>query len=102
MTDPVTNWGAYLACDTCEAKEGGACYTLLGVGPGALPSRFAQVPHSSRNLRGQSRKPRATTATADRKVAATPPRRRAARRTATTATGWGAVALEQQRRRETK
>lgn len=98
----MTDWDAYLACVQCEAKAGGACYTLLGVGPQALPSRFAEVPHSSRKVRGQSRTPRAKSATAVRKAAASLPQRRADRKTATTATGWGAVALEQQRRRESK
>jgi hypothetical protein len=98
----VTNWDDYLACTTCEAKLGGPCYALLGRGPQALPSRYAEVPHSARKMRGESRTPRAKSATAVRKAAASLPQRRADRKTATTATGWGAVALEQQRRRESK
>jgi hypothetical protein len=96
----VTNWDEYLTCTTCEAGQGEACYTLLGRGPEALPSRYADVPHSDRKRRGESRKPRAGSATATRN--ATPlPQRRAARKAATQTTGWAAVAERQRQRKET-
>jgi hypothetical protein len=95
----VTDWGSYLACDVCEAKKGGACYTLLAVGPQSLPSQFAEVPHSSRKRSGE--KP----ATRPAKSAGTGqslPVRRAAKRTASTVSGWEAVIARQQQRRETR
>lgn len=99
MTDSVYP-DDYLACEVCEAVAGGACYALLAAGPEALPSRYAERPHSSRKLRGESRKTLARPAKTQ--VKATPPVRRAARKTQAQATGWAAVALEQQRKREAK
>ena len=96
----MTDWDAYLACVMCEAKQGEACYTLLARGPHALPSRFADAPHSDRKMRGESRKARAVTATRVR-TAGSVPQRRAARKAATKATGWAAVAEQQRNRRET-
>jgi hypothetical protein len=88
----VTDWTAYLACDVCEAKMGGACFALLSGGPEALPPRYAGVPHSSRKLRGTvtakgTAKPRGS-GTAN--VA-----RRTAKRTEATAKSWAAVAKRQ-------
>lgn len=101
----MTDWPAYLGCDTCEAKQGEACYTLLARGPQALPSRYAEVPHSGRKMRGEPRKVRAGSATrariADARGADSVPQRRAARKSATKATGWAAVAEQQRKRRET-
>lgn len=88
----MTDWTAYLACTVCEAKMGGACFTLMACGPEALPSRYADVPHSSRKLRGtvtakSTAKPRGS-GTAN--VA-----RRTAKRTEATAKSWAAVAKRQ-------
>jgi hypothetical protein len=95
----VTDWSEYLACTVCEAKKGGACFTLLGRGPQALSSRYADVPHSSRKRSGEQ------PATKPAKQPATGrslPVRRAAKRTANTVSGWEAVIARQRERRETR
>jgi hypothetical protein len=94
----VTDWSALLACTVCEAKMGEACLTLLGRGPQALPSRHADIPHSSRKLRGQVRTP----APANRTAKSGPVERRAAKDASRKVTGWEAIAARQQQRRETR
>ena len=89
----MTDWAAYLACTVCEAKMGGACFTLLSGGTEALPARYADVPHSSRKMRGQvaAAKPAIKVAGTGTATVA----RRTAKRTASTAKSWAAVARAQ-------
>lgn len=82
----------YLACTTCEAKAGGPCYTLLARGPQAMPSRYADAPHSDRRTRGQVRTPAAPRT---QKSATPVPQRRAAARKNATAAAWLAVAKKE-------
>lgn len=89
----MTDWRSYLACTVCEAKKGGACFTLLSGGPEALPPQYADVPHSSRKMADEvaTAKPTAKpsgTGTAN-------PARRTAKRQAATASSWAAVARRQ-------
>jgi hypothetical protein len=89
----MTDWSAYRACEVCEAKTGDACYTLLGAGPQALPSEYADTPHSSRNLRGaEPARPRTTPHSAG---SATPVARRSAAKARSTAASWADVARKQ-------
>lgn len=94
----MTDWDRYLACTTCEAKTGGACFELLSAGPDALPPRYAEVPHSSRKLRG------APVVRAPAKFTAKPGL--VARRSQVSASrkvsGWEAVAARQRKARETR
>jgi hypothetical protein len=94
----VTDWQAYLACEVCEAKMGEACYTLLGRGPQALPSQYAEVPHSSRKRRGAVR----IAAPASRSATSSPVTRRADRAVARKVSGWESVAARQRERKETR
>lgn len=87
----MTDWDAYLACDACEAKMGGRCFTLLSGGPEALPPRYADVPHSSRKMRGQV----AARAVKSAGSGAANVARRTAKRQAATASSWAAVARAQ-------
>ena len=89
----MTDWDAYLACETCEAKARGRCYTLLSGGPEALPPQFADAPHSSRKLRGATpQKSRTAPRTAG---SATPVARRSAAKARSTAASWADVARRQ-------
>lgn len=89
----MTDWAAYLACEVCTAKMGGACFTLLSGGPEALPPRFAEVPHSSRKLRGQVATAKRAVKVAGSGTATVA--RRTAKRTASTANSWAAIARAQ-------
>lgn len=89
----MTDWAAYRACEVCEAKTGGACYTLLSGGPEALPPQFAGTPHSSRKLRGaEPARPRTAPRTAG---SASPVARRSAAKTRSAAKSWADVARKQ-------
>lgn len=88
----MTGWADYLACEVCEAKMGGPCFTLLSGGPEALPPRYAEVPHSSRKVRGaEPARPRIPRAAGS----ATPVARRSAAKTRSTAKSWADVARKQ-------
>lgn len=94
----VTDWDRYLACTVCEAKTGGACFELLSAGPDALPSRYAEVPHSARKLRGAlivagPAKPTAKTGLVARRSQVSAARK---------VSGWEAVAARQRKAKETR
>jgi hypothetical protein len=93
----MTDWSHYQACTVCEAELGEPCYALLARGPQSLPTRYADLPHSSRKLRGaRPRKPATMQVAAPAK--STGVARRGARKTNSTAAAWLALAEKQRRR----
>lgn len=99
----MTDWNAWLLCPVCDARKGHACETRSAFGPEALPTLYADVPHSTR-------KPAAGTAEAAARTPQTPqprtaartanPARRQAKRTAAQVTSWQQVADRQIARRK--
>lgn len=95
----MTDWGQWLSCKQCSAVKGRACFALSSGGPDALPAEMLDVPHSGRKMSGVKAVPVGRLPSGPKRAN---PARRAARRTEVAATGWAAVAEQQQRRREAR